>query len=83
MFFKGTNWIPADSFQERITKDTLRSLLQSTADAHMNSMRVWGGGVSEQVNMVLDVLKPVLNWANVCSPKHTSDTLTNYDSFLN
>ena len=27
-------------------------------------------------------LKPVLNWANVCSPEHTSDTSTNYDSFL-
>ena len=29
------------------------------------------------------MLKPVLNWANVCSPEHTSDTSTNYDSFLN
>ena len=28
-------------------------------------------------------LKPVLNWANVCLPEHTSDTLANYDSFLN
>ena len=28
-------------------------------------------------------LKPVLNWTNVCSPEHTSDTSTNYDSFLN
>ena len=28
-------------------------------------------------------LNPVLNWANVCSPEHTSDTSTNYDSFLN
>ena len=28
-------------------------------------------------------LKPVLNQANVCSPEHTSDTSTNYDSFLN
>ena len=28
-------------------------------------------------------LKPVLNWANVCLPEHTSDTLTNYDLFLN
>ena len=27
--------------------------------------------------------QPVLNWANVCSPEHTSDTWTNYDSFLN
>ena len=24
-----------------------------------------------------------LNWTNVCSPEHTSDTSTNYDSFLN
>ena len=31
----------------------------------------------------LSVLKPVLNWANVCSPEHTSETSTNYDSFLN
>ena len=28
-------------------------------------------------------LKPVLNWANVCSPEHTLDTSTNYDLFLN
>ena len=28
-------------------------------------------------------LRPVLSWANVCSPEHTSDTSTNYDSFLN
>ena len=25
----------------------------------------------------LSVLKPVLNWTNVCSPEHTSDTSTN------
>ena len=30
----------------------------------------------------LTSLKPVLDWANVCSPEHTSDTSTNYDSFL-
>ena len=28
-------------------------------------------------------VEPVLNWANVRSPEHTSDTSTNYDSFLN
>ena len=33
--------------------------------------------------VILELLKPVLNWANVCSPEHTSDTSTNYDSFLN
>ena len=31
----------------------------------------------------LTSLKPVLNWANVSSPEHTSDTSTNYNSFLN
>ncbi|XP_019408778.1 PREDICTED: beta-mannosidase [Crocodylus porosus] len=48
IFFKGSNWIPADSFQDRVTSDILRSLLQSTVDAHMNALRVWGGGVYEQ-----------------------------------
>ena len=28
-------------------------------------------------------VKPVLNWVNVCSPQHTSDTSMNYDLFLN
>ena len=31
----------------------------------------------------LSQIKPVLNWTNVCSPEHTSDTSMNYDSFLN
>ncbi|XP_067685962.1 beta-mannosidase-like [Haliotis asinina] len=47
VFFKGTNWIPADSFQENITKQRLRRLFQSAVEVHINSMRVWGGGVYE------------------------------------
>ncbi|XP_041367910.1 beta-mannosidase-like [Gigantopelta aegis] len=47
LFLKGTNWIPADSFQETITKERLRRLLQSAADVNINSMRAWGGGVYE------------------------------------
>ncbi|XP_065941841.1 beta-mannosidase isoform X3 [Magallana gigas] len=47
IFLKGSNWIPADSFLERVTKERLRNLLQSARDVHMNSMRVWGGGVYE------------------------------------
>ena len=31
----------------------------------------------------VQTLKPVLNWANLCSPEHTSDTSANYDSFFN
>ena len=41
-----------------------------------------GGGGGGLVSS-FDAVKPVLNWANVCSPEHTSDTSTNYDSFLN
>lgn len=46
-FLKGANWIPADSFQSRITKDTLRFYFKSMNNANMNALRVWGGGVYE------------------------------------
>lgn len=46
VFMKGSNWIPADNFQERISEDYVDDLLQSAAEANMNMLRVWGGGVS-------------------------------------
>ncbi|NXY48253.1 MANBA mannosidase, partial [Ceuthmochares aereus] len=48
IFIKGSNWIPADSFQDRVTYDTLWLLLKSAADVNMNALRVWGGGIYEQ-----------------------------------
>ncbi|XP_007172997.2 beta-mannosidase isoform X1 [Balaenoptera acutorostrata] len=48
IFLKGSNWIPADSFQDRVTSALLRLLLQSVVDANMNVLRVWGGGIYEQ-----------------------------------
>uniref|UniRef100_A0A669QRU7 Beta-mannosidase n=1 Tax=Phasianus colchicus TaxID=9054 RepID=A0A669QRU7_PHACC len=48
VFLKGSNWIPADSFQDRVTYDTLWLLLKSAADANMNALRIWGGGIYEQ-----------------------------------
>jgi beta-mannosidase len=47
VFMKGANWIPADSFVTRVTAEKYRFLLQSAADAHMNMVRVWGGGIYE------------------------------------
>jgi beta-mannosidase len=44
VFAKGANWIPADALHGRITPEKTRALLQSAADAHMNMIRVWGGG---------------------------------------
>ena len=48
------------------------------AMAILANAMVGHGGVPELYN-----LKPVLNSANVCSPNTTSDSSTNYDSFLN
>ncbi|WAR04484.1 MANBA-like protein [Mya arenaria] len=47
IFLKGSNWVPADSFPERVTPDRLRNYMTSAADANMNAMRVWGGGIYE------------------------------------
>ncbi len=44
LFAKGADWIPADSFPTRITAAHLEMLIRSAADAHMNMLRVWGGG---------------------------------------
>ncbi|HEX7176318.1 MAG TPA: glycoside hydrolase family 2 protein [Pyrinomonadaceae bacterium] len=47
VFAKGGNWIPADSFPTRVTRERYRQLLTSARDANMNMLRVWGGGVYE------------------------------------
>ncbi|MBA7484968.1 Exo-beta-D-glucosaminidase [subsurface metagenome] len=46
-FAKGANWIPADTFTPRLTDDDYVRLLNSAAEAHMNMLRVWGGGIYE------------------------------------
>ncbi len=48
VFAKGGNWIPADSFPSRITKQKYRQLLESVRDTNMNMLRVWGGGIYER-----------------------------------
>ena len=50
VFAKGADWIPADSFPTRITDARLEYLIKSAADAHMNMLRVWGGGLYESEN---------------------------------
>jgi len=48
IFAKGANWIPADSFPTRISDAHLEHLIRSAASAHMNMLRVWGGGFYEE-----------------------------------
>jgi len=45
VFAKGANWIPADSFENRVTYDVIRNILQSAADSNHNIVRNWGGGI--------------------------------------
>ncbi|MEE2039818.1 glycoside hydrolase family 2 protein [Nocardiopsis sp. CT-R113] len=47
LFVKGANWIPDDHFLTRITRDRLARRVDQAVDAHMNMLRVWGGGIYE------------------------------------
>ena len=48
IFVKGADWIPADSFPTRISDATIERLIHDAAAAHMNMLRVWGGGFYEE-----------------------------------
>jgi len=47
VFCKGANWIPANSFLPRVSKRRYRKLLELAAEAGMNMLRVWEGGIYE------------------------------------
>jgi beta-mannosidase len=47
VFCKGADWVPADSFLPRLRRGDYEELLGKAADAHMNMLRVWGGGIYE------------------------------------
>ncbi len=47
IFAKGVNWIPCDAFLPRVTESKYREMLKMAADANMNIIRVWGGGIYE------------------------------------
>ena len=48
VFAKGADWIPADSFPTRISDAFMERLVRDAAAAHMNMLRVWGGGIYEE-----------------------------------
>jgi beta-mannosidase len=47
VFAKGANIIPNDVFLTRVKPETYEFIVKSAADANMNMLRVWGGGVYE------------------------------------
>ncbi|WP_105968700.1 glycoside hydrolase family 2 protein [Streptomyces geranii] len=47
LFARGVNWIPDDVFPSRITRERYRERLAQAADAGVDLVRVWGGGIYE------------------------------------
>lgn len=47
LFVKGANYIPNDNFLTRVSKEKYEEIVRSAADANMNMLRVWGGGIYE------------------------------------
>lgn len=47
VFMKGANYIPNDIFLPRVGRDEYERVVSSAADAGMNMLRVWGGGIYE------------------------------------
>ena len=47
VFAKGANWIPDDHFLTRVTRERLERRVDQAVAAHMNMLRVWGGGIYE------------------------------------
>jgi beta-mannosidase len=60
-FAKGGNWIPCDSFINRITPEILRRYVKDAAAVNMNTMRFWGGGYYED-----DALFDACDEAGIC-----------------
>ena len=47
IFARGVNWVPPSSLVAAIAEPHYRRLLTLAAGAHMNMIRVWGGGIYE------------------------------------
>jgi len=47
LFVKGANYIPSNSFPSQTTKETYEKIIKDAAEANMNMIRVWGGGIYE------------------------------------
>lgn len=47
VYTKGANYIPQNSFHNKVTDNHYEKLLNDVVDANMNMLRVWGGGIYE------------------------------------
>jgi beta-mannosidase len=47
VFCRGANWVPADGILARVTVARLEHLVDEAAEANLNMLRIWGGGIYE------------------------------------
>ncbi|MFI8081746.1 glycoside hydrolase family 2 protein [Kitasatospora sp. NPDC086009] len=47
LFVRGVNWIPDDTLVSRVTPERYRERLTRAAEANVDLVRVWGGGIYE------------------------------------
>lgn len=47
VFSKGANYIPGDVFLPRVSPEIYEFIIRSAAEANINMLRVWGGGIYE------------------------------------
>ncbi len=47
LFIKGANYIPQDSFLDRVSPQSYKRLFDDAFAANINMLRVWGGGIYE------------------------------------
>ncbi len=47
-FLRGANWVPLDALPARLTRADYAARLQQARNAHINFLRVWGGGLREK-----------------------------------
>lgn len=47
VYVRGANWVPDDAFVSRIDRPRYQHRLQQAAEANLNLIRVWGGGIFE------------------------------------
>ena len=47
IFMKGANYIPSDSFLDRVSSEKYQKIFDDAVSANMNMLRVWGGGIYE------------------------------------
>lgn len=83
IFIGGNNWIPADSFLPRVSREQLQKLLKTLMleRGNQNMVRVWGGGVyeSEEFYKICDEAG-ILVWQDICLA--CGDYPANLDSFV-